>query len=172
MKLRVAKWTEKPENKLDAKGLIRLNTNKPEFGSIMLISSAVTISNGFANTRNKVGFVTGEVDGLKQMIKEYGLVEGADFSEKVGPHKIVTFEKVESDMTEADLGYREKINPSTGELLTKDGEKIYWKTEVVAEGSDAQDSYVQHDREPVDETAREFSGADENPIELEDKAGK
>lgn len=168
MKLRVSKWQEKTGNKLESNGLIRLNKNKPEFGSLMLISSAVTITNGFANTRNKVGFVTGEVEGLKQMIKEHGLVEGADFSEKVGPHRIVTLEKVQSDMLTTDLGYREKINPSTGEVLTKNGEIIFWKTEVVAEGSDLQDTYVQHDREPVDEAVSEFSGANEEAIELED----
>lgn len=158
-KLRVAKWQEKEGNQLTSNGLIRVNSNKPEFGSLMLITSSVTITGGFANTRNKVGFITGEVEGLKQMISEYNLREGVDFSQAVAPHRIVTLEKVESEMTEADLGYRLKINPDSGETLTKGGEDIYWKTEVVAEGSDIQDKLVQHDRTPVTDSAvREFSG--------------
>ena len=160
-KLRVAKWQEKPGNKLTSNGLIRINSNKPEFGSLMLLSTSVTITNGFANPRTKVGFVTGEVEGLENMIAEYGLKEGVDFSQAVGPHRIVTLEMVESEMTENDLGYREKINPDTGETLTKDGETIYWKTEVVSEGSDIYDKLVAHDRTPaaVDASVSEFSGA-------------
>lgn len=157
MKLRVAKWEEKAGNELASNGLIRINPNKPEYGSLMLISSTVTISNGFANTRNKIGFITGEVAGLEDMVSEYNLREGVDFSQAVSPHRIVTLEKVESDMTSEDLGYREKVNPATGEVLTKNGETIYWKTEVVSEGSDIVDTLVSHDRETVDEAAAEFA---------------
>jgi len=149
MKLRIAKWEAKDGNTLTSNGLIRINSNKPEYGSLMLIATAVTISNGFANTRNKVGFVTGEVTGLEAMIKEYNLREGSDFSQNVAPHRIVTLEKVESEMTDADLGYREKINPSSGEVLNVAGDPIYWKTEVVAEGSDVVETLIQHDRESV-----------------------
>jgi len=155
MKLKVSKWEEKAGNELTANGLIRVNPNKPEFGSLMLISTVAALSNGFMNVKNKVGFIVGRVADLTNMIKEYGLKDGDDFSTKVAPHRIVTLEKLESEIPE-NQGFREKINPSTGEVLTKNGESIYWKTEVVAEGSDVQDTYIKHDVETEDAAVREF----------------
>ena len=157
MKCIVSKWQEKEGNELTNNDLIRINTNKPEFGSLMLISQSVSLSNGFLNKRNIVGFVTGRIEDLKEVIKSFGLKEGSDYSVVVGPHKIVTLEVLESELTDADLGYREKINPTTGEVLSKDGDAIHWKTEVVAEGSDLTDKYIEHDREVVvDEAVAEF----------------
>ena len=153
MKCIVSKWEEKDgANKLTANGLIRINDNKPEFGSLMLISQTVTVSNGFLNKRNKVGFVTGRVEDLEDVIKSYRLKEGTDYSDVFGPHKIVTLEKVESEVPE-NMGFREKINPTTEEVLTKDGEPIYWRTEVVPENSEIVDVLLQHDTEPVTATA-------------------
>lgn len=161
MKLSVARWQEKEGNELTANGLIRKNPNKPEFGSIMLISRSASVTNGFVNMRNKVGFLTGEVEVLETLIKNYSLREGSDYSAQVSPHRIVTIEKTADEMTEADLGYREKINPSTGEVLTKDGEVIFWKTEVVSEGSNVQDKLIQHDTEPVEDVSQaEFTQAE------------
>jgi hypothetical protein len=161
MKLRVAKWEAKDGNELSANGLIRLNPNKPEFGSLMLISSTITLSGGFANRRNKVGFIVGNVEDLEAMIKEYNLREGSDYSQAVAPHRIVTQELVESEVPE-NRGYREKINPTTNEVLTKDGEPIYWKTEVVSEGSDIQDTLIQHDVETEDASQEEFQTAEQS----------
>ena len=160
-KLTVAKWEQKEGNQLTSNGLIRINPNKSDYGSLMLLAITMTISSGFVNKRTKVGFITGEVDTLKDMIKAAGLKEGDDFSEKVAPHRIVTLEKVESEVPE-NQGYREKINPSTGEVLTKNGESIYWKTEVVPEGSDVHDLLIEHDRDTVDASVQEFQGAAQN----------
>lgn len=148
MKCVVTKWNEKEGNELTANGLIRINTNKPEFGSLMLMSVVTSITNGFLNKRNKVGFVVGSIEDLEGVISEYKLKEGTDYSVAVGPHRIVTLEKLESETPE-NQGYREKINPTTGEVLTKDGETIMWKTEVVPEGSDIVESLIQHDVESV-----------------------
>lgn len=149
MKLTVAKWDEKNgQNTLAKNGLIRVNDNKPEYGSLMLLNTTVALSGGFLNERTKVGFITGEVATLEKMVDTYGLKAGSDFSALVGPHRIVTLEKTESEIGE-EKGYREKINPSSGEVLTKNGETIYWKTEIVAEGSDITDKYIQHDTEAV-----------------------
>lgn len=159
MKLRVSKWEAKAGNELAANGLIRINPNKPTFGSIMLIAVVASLSNGFMNVKNKVGFIVGEVTALKALIDNFGLKEGDDYSAKVSPSRIVTLEKLESEVPE-NQGYRQKINPQTGEVLTKNGEAIFWKTEVVAEGSDLQDVYLTHDREPAQDAAvKEFSGA-------------
>lgn len=159
MKCIVSKWEEKEGNKLTANGLIRINTNKPEFGSLMLISPTVSLANGFLNKRNIVGFVTGRIEDLEEVIATFKLRAGMDYSVAVGaPHRIATLEKLESEIGD-ELGYREKINPSTGEMLTKDGETIFWKTEVVPEGSSLVDRYVDHDRVPVSDPAvAEFQG--------------
>jgi hypothetical protein len=161
MKLTVAKWEEKEGNTLSENGLIRINTDKPEYGSLMLVAVVVTLSGSFANKRNKVGFITGAVTDLEAIIEEYGLKEGSDYSELVSPHRIVTLEKVQSDVpidkNGGNSGYKEKINPETNETLTKFGEPVFWKTEVVDEGSDIQNEYILHDREPVsDEAIKEF----------------
>jgi hypothetical protein len=148
MKCVVTKWNEKEGNELIANGLIRVNSNKPEFGSLMLMSTVVTLSNGFLNKRNKVGFIVGSIEDLEATIAEYKLREGSDYSVAVAPHRIVTLEKLESELGE-ELGYREKINPTTGEVLKKNGETIMWKTEVVPEGSDITDRLIQHDTDAV-----------------------
>jgi hypothetical protein len=163
MECLVAKWLEKDgANTLTAKDLIRVNDNKPEFGSLMLVTpNVVTINNGFMNKRNKVGFITGRVEDLKEVIKHHKLKEGTDYSEKFGAHHIVTLELLKSKVPE-NQGYREKINPTTGEILTKNGEDIYWKTEVVSEGSDVKDALISHDREEttgqIDSATEEFTG--------------
>jgi len=163
MKVLVSKWADKDgANKLDANGLIRLNDNKPEFGSLMLVTpNVISIENGFMNKRNKVAFITGRVDDLKEVIKAYGLKEGSDYSVKFGAHKIVTIEKLESQVPE-NQGFREKVNPQTGEVLTKNGEDIYWKTELVVENEYAMDEKIVHDKTPVtatvDESIKEFQG--------------
>ena len=60
MKLSVTKWKEKENTEYSEDGLIRMNPNKPEFGSIMLSATVVSIDNNFLNKRNKVGFITGK----------------------------------------------------------------------------------------------------------------
>lgn len=156
----VSKWSEKEGNELILNGLVRINPNKPEFGSLMIINSSMTVNSGFVNKRNKVGFVTGEITVLEDMVEQFRLREGVDFSKAVGPHKIVTLEILESDVPE-NQGYREKINPSTEDTLTKDGEAIWWKTEVVSESSDLVDTLIQHDvaTAEVDTATEEFTGA-------------
>ena len=98
MKLTVTKWKEQEDAELSADGLIRINPNKPKFGSLMLISQVITLSSGFMNKRNKVGFVVGELEDLEGIIAEKGIKEGTDWSVAVGPHRIVTLEKVESEV--------------------------------------------------------------------------
>lgn len=159
MELSIAKWEAKAGNELAANGLIRVNPNKREYGSLMLITVMSAITNGFLNTKNKVGFIVGRVADLEKMIKTFNLKEGDDFSKKVAPHRIVTLEKLESELDDT-RGWKEKMNPSTGEILTKDGETIMWRTEVVAEGSDVYDQLISHDKIAVeDEAVKEFSGA-------------
>ena len=158
MKLRVTRWKEKEGSKLEAEGLIRRNSNKPEYGSLMLTSTSIAVTNGYMNSKTRIGFITAKVEELERVIEDNKLKEGSDFSALVAPHRIVILEKTASEMTDDDQGYIEKINPSTGEVLTKDGEVIYRKTAVVEEGSDVVDVLITHDKEPaVDEANKEFA---------------
>jgi hypothetical protein len=162
MKCLVTKWNEKEGNTLTENKMIRINDNKPEFGSLMLISPVTELSpGGFLNKRNKVGFIVGRVEDLEATLTEFKLTDGTDFSVAVAPHRIVTLEKLESQVQENEY-YREKINPSTGEILKKDGDTIMWRTEVVAEGSDIVEVKITHDRQPVaDAAVAEFVEAKE-----------
>jgi hypothetical protein len=157
MKLKVAKWQEKSGSKLEAEGLIRRNSNKPEYGSLMLTANTVAVNKGYLNFKTKIGFITAKVEDLMKLIENKKLSEGSDFSALVAPHRIVTLEKVSSEMTDDDRGYTPKINPSTGEILTRGGETIFRKTEVVEQGSDVIDLLVSHDTVPVvDQANTEF----------------
>ena len=130
---------------------------------MLIATSFVMSASGFMNKKNLVGFVTAEVSDLEDLIESNGVKAGDNYSEKVGPHRIITQEKVESELTaDEKLSFREKINPSTEEILTKDGEPIYRRTLVVAEGSDLVDTMITHDTENSDEgvteAQKEFAG--------------
>ena len=156
MILSVTKWKEKPDTEYSEDGLIRLNTAKPEYGSIMLAAIVVGIQNGFINSRKRIGFVSGNVKELEDILLKHEIVENSDFSTLVSPHRIVVLEKLESEIGD-EFGYIEKVNPSTGEILTKDSEVIFRKTEVVEEGSDIVDILISHDKiEVSDEASSEF----------------
>lgn len=156
MELLITKWEKKGgDNTLTAKGLIRVNDNKPEFGSLMLMSELdVDVDSGFFNTRNKIGFLTGRISDIKKVIKKYNLKEGMDYCKVFGPHRIATIEILESQFKKVkeyedsvepnEEGFRKKQTPD-GTLLTKKGEQIWWKTQVVSEGNEMQDSRVKHD---------------------------
>lgn len=158
MKLKVTKYKEKVDAEYAADGLIRKNTNKPEYGSLMLTSTVVEITNGYLNSKNRTGFVTAKVEELEAIVSEHKLKEGGDFSALVSPHRIVILEKVASQLTDDDMGYDEKINPSTGEVLKRNGESIFRKTQVVEEGSDIVDVKITHNTVEVEDPANvEFS---------------
>lgn len=145
MKCIVSKWVEKEGNQLTADNLIRINPKKPRYGSLKLISEVFVLTDGFLNRKNRIGFIVGEVSILKTLIERFNLKEGTDYSEAVTPHRIVVIEKLKSDTPE-NKGFREKINPSTNELLFKNGEQIMWKTEVVLEDDKRKDISIKHDR--------------------------
>ena len=165
MNIKVMKLKEKPDIDYKVDGLVRVNPNKPEYGSIMLMAVVMTVNNNFLNARNRVAFVTGELHELETMINEYGLEEGSDFNEAAGPHRIVVLEKVQSEVGE-EKGYSEKINPSTGQILSKDGEVIYRKTLLVVYGSDIIDLTIDHDRDVVfeDNAVNEFENKNSKVI--------
>ena len=164
MKHKVTEWKKKEDASYSDDMLIRLNTNKPEYGSIMLVATVISIVGTYMNKRNRIAFVTSKVDDLQDLIEEYHLIAGSDFSAEVAPHRIVVLELLESEVGD-ELGYSEKVNPSTGEVLSKDGQVIFRKTQLVAEGSDIVDITITHDEIPVNDEARaEFKKTESNVI--------
>jgi hypothetical protein len=139
----ISTWEEKEGNHLTADNLIRINPNKPRYGSLKLVAEDFMLNGGFLGKRKRIGFVVSEVSMLMTIIKHFNLVEGMDFSESVAPHRIVVIEKLECDTPE-NKGFKEKINPSTREFLLRDEEQIMWKTEVVPESSNIQDILISY----------------------------
>jgi len=177
MECLIGKFQEKEGNDLVADGLIRITGNPSgdgvERGSMMLVSPTIEISGRFVNERNKVGFITGEVTTLNKMIAKYGLKEGVDFSQAVAPHRIVTIEKLETEVDPDDQSFNVKAVPESNEayggtVLTKNGVPIVWKREVVPEGSDLVDTLIKHD----DLASADTSGTPNEEFEREGKAGK
>lgn len=155
-KLIIAKWDAEKHENLLANGLVRPNPNKPEFGSIMLVErGGVKLSGGFLNITNKVGFIPGRVKDLERLVNSLNLTDQDDFNAKTGENfKIVAIEKVESDMTEDDLGFRVKVNPATTDVMQLNGEDIYRKVVVVsADNPDVKEVLIKGDgsREATEE---------------------
>ena len=141
----VAKWEQKEGNVLTANDLIRVSKN-PEYGSLMLIASMMVLNGGFANRRRKIGFIGGSIADLEYMISKYGLEAGTDYSAAYEDVKIITIEMLKSEVPEKS-GFKDKINPSTKEILKHKGEVIMIKTQVVSEESDMKDVFIEHDKD-------------------------
>jgi hypothetical protein len=86
------------------------------------------------------------------VIESLGITEGVNFNEvwtKAGnePLRISISEITESEYENLDAqdqrGYQQKINPSTGEVLTFKGKAIYLKRFL--DTADGTDEYIQHD---------------------------
>ena len=134
---------EKPvEGREVVSGVIGVNPNNPQYGSIQLSQVTSTISdNGFMNQQKRVAFITGEIDKLEYFVKEKQLTVGCNFCEKTK----TDFRLVIEESTEPFYpGQREKINPKTSEsLFTADGELIYART-VLTTNPNKQDIRVPH----------------------------
>jgi hypothetical protein len=144
--LNIVHWIPKEGDKYVADQMIRLSSGNPEFGSIMLLQVVPVIRNGFLNMRNRIGFITGDVKELTKFLAENNLKYGDNFNSVVEvPHKIISIEKLESEVGEKD-GYRNKINPSTKEELTFEGEQIVWRTKVVPDRPENMDIHLNHDQ--------------------------
>lgn len=148
MKLIVTAFEPKEGKNYDMNNLLMLSSNDPEYASFMLVNTTVSIVNGFLSPKKKIGFVTGETEVLKQLLSDANVKAGTDYSSIIGDHKIITVEKLASEV-EDNQGFRPKINPETKKELTKDGEVIVWKTLVVPSGSDQSDEYITHDKAEV-----------------------
>jgi hypothetical protein len=134
-----------PEEGLEYRknNLIRVNSNKPEFGSLMLRTSVNTLNQGFLSKQDRVFFMTGTIEHLEQFVDENNLRPGTNFNVAMGQkHRIIVKERV----TPFFEGQTPKIDPSTGEILLLDGNPIYRQTFLVEDVEDAEhDTRLVHD---------------------------
>lgn len=136
--LKIQKYDQKEGQVYSENGLIHINSNKPEFGSIMLKSTPTFRkgSVGAFGLETRTAFYVDRVKNLQML----DLKEGQSFDEVVGENlKIVRLEQT----SPAD-GFRELVNPTTGEVVSaKDGTPIYWCTKIVEADSTETDVIVE-----------------------------
>lgn len=116
-------------------GVIAVNPNNPEFGSIMLSQTGFALNlQGFLNRERRVVFVPGRVEDLEAFVAEKHLTPGCDYSLKLGvPMKIAAKEQTTPFYDNQPI----KINPRSGEqIFTADGEPIYRKVFLVEESAE------------------------------------
>ena len=135
---------------LNANGKIRTNPNSPEYGSIMFIEESAKISNGFANKATKVGFISGKVTDLEDLLPS---LNPNDF-------RVIKLETIEP---EEGKGWRALINPETSEPVTSMGAPIFWKTEIVE--LNALDTDVLVVRDTADAEAQEEATFETSSLE-------
>lgn len=124
-------------------GVIAVNPNNTDFGSIMLSQTAFSVNDsGFMNQERRVSFISGEVAKLEAFVDAYKLAPGCDYSKATGtPWKLV----IKEQTTPFFEGQTAKINPKTNEeLCTEDGEPIYRKVVLATEASGEADVHVTH----------------------------
>ena len=128
---------EKPVEGREVKsGVIAVNPNNSDFGSIMFSKTGFSLNNegSFLNADRRVYFMGGKVTDLEAFVAEKNLTPGCDYSKKVGVEMTLAIKEQTIPFFE---GQSQKINPSNGEeLFTQDGEPIYRKVSLVVAGSD------------------------------------
>ena len=137
-------------------GLIRINANKPDFGSLMLRQDRRIISGTFLNATSVVCFITSTVEALEELVDDNGLVPGSNYNQKVAdaPIKLIIKESVVPFYE----GQTPKINPTTGEVLLLDSDPIYRQVFPEPLNSEQQDELVKHTQ--VGEVQEGFVAAD------------
>ena len=144
--LKITKFEEKEGQEYLNNGLILVNKNKPEYGSIMVKSQPIvdknSLNSGFINASVRTAFYVGGVETLKS----FDFKEGDNLDEIFGEElTIIRLESIEEKE-----GYRPLINPTTKEQISsKDGEPIYWTTRVSLKALEEKDVLVERASNPV-----------------------
>ena len=97
-----------------------LSSDGIQRGSIMLESSEIKITNGFATKSKRTAFINGDVE----VLKELGLVVGQELEGRI---------VVEEATTPFYEGQPAKINPSTNVVVLHEGKPIYRKSTFVTD---------------------------------------
>jgi hypothetical protein len=114
---KVAQVSEKVSTDRIVDGIIVTNVAKPEYGSIAFEEIAFVMTGSFMNQQKRVAFISAEVEVLQNFVKENNLKVGS----KLPGRKIVVKESTEPFYN----GQSPKVNPTSGEVVTYNGNPIY-----------------------------------------------
>lgn len=121
--------------------VITQNVNKPEFGTLRLDSENVSMSGGYLNKNRRTAFVGGNYEEFKSL----GLRAG-----QVMPGLI---QKQES-FSPFYEGQSPKINPTTQEVIFKNGKEVYLQFEYIADSNAADSIWIDETPAEVDEATQ------------------
>lgn len=150
-------------------GVIGVNPNKPEFGNLQLREVSYQITGGFMNQVNKVHFMAGRVEHLEGLVKSANITANSDLNAKLQAigQPAVTIKVVEST-TPFYPDQEPKINPTSGEIMTHNGEPIFRNTELVNVDQYAGDELLKMDSQMQAQTTTMRVGTtnvEDNPLE-------
>lgn len=136
--------TGEPHPKYD---IITISGKNKEFGSIMLRQEKLVLSPGsnIANIQARVAHFAGTLENLESIVENFNLKEGDNFN-KIMPVDLVVEEQTEPFYD----GQDPKINPSTGEIVTHNGQEVYRSTFIAQKGEERTDQLLRTD--PSEET--------------------
>lgn len=130
----------KSKNADGSTSVVKKSTRKPGWGSVAVMLTILTISNGIINSKKRIGFVRAQLPQLDLL----ALQEGQDFNARMlelggKAHKIVVKETTVPQYE----GHKAKINPTTKAVMKAlDGSPIFYATEVVEDNEANQDSFI------------------------------
>lgn len=99
--------------------VVRVNPDKPDYGSIMLSQLVFAQSTGFMNQRNRVAFIAGKIEDLNAYVEAYGLTPGKELPGRI--HVVESF-------TPHYEGQQPKLNPQNGRVMLYDDAQVYQKS--------------------------------------------
>ena len=134
MSVKVAKHPQTGE-------VITQSTRNPEWGTIRVDSENKSFENGILNISKRSAFIRGKMSDLQAL----GLREGQSLQGKI--QKQESFEPFYE-------GQNPKINPSTGDVVLKNGRETFLQFEYT-ENSDALDVWVGNTSTEVAENVQE-----------------
>jgi hypothetical protein len=134
-----------------ANGVIGINPNNSEYGSIQMATTKFDFGN-FASAKRVVHFMSGRVSDLENIVKVFDLKIGDDFSKKAQPSRII----VKESITPFYEGQKPKINPETSEIILHNGQEVYRDTDLVAASSQETDQKLSSDKVKVAQTESPF----------------
>lgn len=103
--------------------------SNPEYGTVRVDSETVSYTNGYMNKSRRTAFIRGRVSDLESM------------NFKDGQRMIGIIQKQESFSPFYD-GQTPKINPSTSEVILKDGKEVYLQYEYIEDTNAPKDVWV------------------------------
>ncbi len=113
--------------------VIKPSTKKEGWGSVMVIATSHSVTNGILNEKKQVAFMRAKIEQLEKL----NLASGKDLNEVLKglgakPMRIRVVESLEAQYQ----GHQPKINPTTkAAITTASGQPIFYNTELADEAS-------------------------------------